>query len=194
MGTQNEEASETVVAKKPKEHLTDAPGDGEESSENSISKSQKKRDMLALQAVGAELVELSVDVIKRMELPDDLRVALLEAKAIPPSKHGGFKRQMQYIGRLMREVDSQPIIEQLAAQKAPSQRQTAQHHLAERWRERMLADVTAIGAFAREFEGADVAALEKLVADSKDDQAKQRPPKNYRVLYQTIHKLVVAKE
>jgi ribosome-associated protein len=194
MGTQNEEASETVVAKKTKQHLTDAPGDGEEFSENSISKSQKKRDMLALQAVGAELVELSVDVIKRMELPDDLRVALLEAKAIPPSKHGGFKRQMQYIGRLMREVDSQPIIEQLAAQKAPSQRQTAQHHLAERWRERMLTDATAIGAFAREFEGADAAALEKLVADSKDDQAKQRPPKNYRVLYQTIHKLVVAKE
>ncbi len=159
--------------------------------ENSISKSQKKRNMLALQSVGAELVLLSTDVIAKLDLPDELRVAVLDAKRIPGSKHGGNKRQMQYIGRLMREVDPAPILVQLQALKAPNQKQTAQHHLAERWRERMLADATSIAAFVREFPEAEQAILEKYLVDAKDDHAKQRPPKNFRLLYQTLHKHIV---
>ncbi len=159
--------------------------------ENSISKSQKKRNMLALQSVGAELVLLSTDVIAKLDLPDELRVAVLDAKRIPGSKHGGNKRQMQYIGRLMREVDPAPILVQLQALKAPNQKQTAQHHLAERWRERMLADATSIAAFVREFPEADQTILDKYLADAKDDHAKQRPPKNFRLLYQTLHKHIV---
>jgi len=159
--------------------------------ENSISKSQKKRNMLALQSVGGELVLLSTEVIAKLDLPDELRVAVLDAKRIPGSKHGGNKRQMQYIGRLMREVDPAPILIQLQALKAPNQKQTAQHHLAERWRERMLADATSIAAFVREFPEAEQTTLEKYLADAKDDHAKQRPPKNFRLLYQTLHKHIV---
>lgn len=159
--------------------------------ENSISKSQKKRNMLALQSVGGELVLLSTEVIAKLDLPDELRVAVLDAKRIPGSKHGGNKRQMQYIGRLMREVDPAPILIQLQALKAPNQKQTAQHHLAERWRERMLADATSIAAFVREFPEAEQTMLEKYLADAKDDHAKQRPPKNFRLLYQTLHKHIV---
>jgi len=159
--------------------------------ENSISKSQKKRNMIALQSVGEELVALSADVINKMALPDELRVAILDAKRIPDSKHGGNKRQMQYIGRLMREVDPAPILAQLQALKAPNQKQTAQHHLAERWRERMLADATSVAAFVREFPEADAVTLEKLLTAAKDDHARQRPPKNVRVLYQTLHKHIV---
>ena len=159
--------------------------------ENSISKSQKKRNMLALQSVGGELVLLSTEVIAKLDLPDELRVAVLDAKRIPASKHGGNKRQMQYIGRLMREVDPAPILIQLQALKAPNQKQTAQHHLAERWRERMLADATSIAAFVREFPEAEQTTLEKYLADAKDDHSKQRPPKNFRLLYQTLHKHIV---
>lgn len=159
--------------------------------ENSISKSQKKRNMLALQSVGGELVLLSTEVIAKLDLPDELRVAVLDAKRIPGSKHGGNKRQMQYIGRLMREVDPAPILIQLQALKAPNQKQTAQHHLAERWRERMLADATSIAAFVREFPEAEQTMLEKYLADAKDDHSKQRPPKNFRLLYQTLHKHIV---
>ena len=159
--------------------------------ENSISKSQKKRNMLALQSVGGELVLLSTEVIAKLDLPDELRVAVLDAKRIPGSKHGGNKRQMQYIGRLMREVDPAPILIQLQALKAPNQKQTAQHHLAERWRERMLADATSIAAFVREFPEAEQTTLKKYLADAKDDHSKQRPPKNFRLLYQTLHKHIV---
>jgi ribosome-associated protein len=185
--TQKSKAIENLARSKEDVEIDDTL----DPAENSISKSQKKRNMIALQSVGEELVALSADVINKMDLPDELRVAVLDAKRIPNSKHGGNKRQMQYIGRLMREVDPAPILAQLQALKAPNQKQTAQHHLAERWRERMLADATSIAAFVREFPEADAVTLEKLLAAAKDDHAKQRPPKNFRVLYQTLHKHIV---
>ena len=159
---------------------------------NSISKSQKKRDMLALQDIGEELVGLSNETINKLDLPDSLRTAVVDAKRIPKSKYGGMKRQMQYIGRLMREIDPLPIIEQLNSLKAPNKKQTALHHLAERWRERLLTDETALNAFANEFSDADRALLDRLIQGAKDDKAKNRPPKNYRLLYSQIHDLVVA--
>ena len=169
------------------EHTTTEPEE-----ENSISKSQKKRDMLALQDVGVELVGLSSEAINKLELPDNLRTAVVDAKRIPKSKYGGMKRQMQYIGRLMREIDPAPIIEQLNSLKAPNKKQTALHHLAERWRERLLADETALNAFVNAFADADRALLAKHIQGAKDDKAKNKPPKNYRLLYSQIHDLVVA--
>jgi ribosome-associated protein len=185
--TQKSKAIENLARSKEDVEIDDTL----DPAENSISKSQKKRNMIALQSVGEELVAVSADVINKMDLPDELRVAILDAKRIPNSKHGGNKRQMQYIGRLMREVDPAPILAQLQALKAPNQKQTAQHHLAERWRERMLADATSIAAFVREFPEADQTVLEKYLAAAKDDHAKQRPPKNFRLLYQTLHKHIV---
>ena len=185
--TQKSKAIENLARSKEDVEIDDTL----DPAENSISKSQKKRNMIALQSVGEELVALSTDVINNMDLPDVLRVAILDAKRIPNSKHGGNKRQMQYIGRLMREVDPAPILAQLQALNAPNQKQTAQHHLAERWRERMLADATSVAAFVREFPEADQTMLEKYLAAAKDDHAKQRPPKNFRVLYQTLHKHIV---
>ena len=160
--------------------------------ENSISKSQKKRDMLALQDVGEELVQLSVDSIKKFDLPEQLLSAILEAKRIPTSKHGAFKRQMQYIGKVMRNVDAAPIAERLEAMKAPNKKQTALHHLAERWRERLLEDATAVGGFLNEFPEADRVALEQHIQATKDEKAKNRPPKHFRLLYQALHDAIVS--
>ena len=148
--------------------------------------------MLALQDVGVELVGLSSEAINKLELPDNLRTAVVDAKRIPKSKYGGMKRQMQYIGRLMREIDPAPIIEQLNSLKAPNKKQTALHHLAERWRERLLADETALNAFVNAFTDADRALLAKHIQGAKDDKTKNKPPKNYRLLYSQIHDLVVA--
>jgi ribosome-associated protein len=165
----------------------------EQDDENFISKSQKKRDMLALQALGEALVELSTDTLKKLELPEDLRAAVMDAKRIPTSKHGGYKRQMQYIGRVMRGVDAAPIAEQLEGLNAPSKKQTALHHLAEKWRDRLLTDATAIGALLNDYPEADRTALERLVAGSHDERAKNKPPRSYRQLYQALHELVVTR-
>ncbi len=185
-----EEKAATVMKKNSKQNKV-TPELAPEYDENSISKSQKKRDSTALQAIGAELIDLTPEVIRKLELPEELETAVLDCKNIGPSKHGGFKRQMQYIGRLMREVDAAPIIEKLQLLKAPSQKQTAQHHLAERWRDRMLADATAVAAFTNEFPEADRALLESYVNKAKEDHAAKRPPKHFRLLYQALHKQII---
>ena len=159
--------------------------------ENSISKSQKKRDMLALQDLGESLVALSVESIKKLDLPENLLIAVLDAKRIPTSKHGGYKRQMQYIGRIMRNVDAAPIAEQLAAQSAPSKKQTALHHLAERWRTQLLEDESAIGAFLNDFPDADRDAIEQHIVGAKEERAKAKPPRHFRLLYQQLHETIV---
>lgn len=168
----------------------------EDFEENSISKSEAKRRMTALQKVGEELVGLSVDTLKRFQLPEILLDALLDAKRINPNKHGGMSRQMQYIGKLMRTVDAASIIEKLDELKAPTQKQNAFHHLAEQWRTRLLADVSAVGAFKNEFMlNEDAAALEEfstLIAQARDEYLKQRPPKYFRVLYKSLLRRITA--
>jgi ribosome-associated protein len=161
---------------------------------NSISKSEAKRRMTALQKVGEELVGMSVETLKKFDLPERLLEALLDAKRINPNKHGGMNRQMQYIGKLMREVDAAPIVEKLDAMKAPSQKQNALHHLAEQWRTRLLADATAVGAFCNEYmaDSPDKQSISDelaiLLAQAKDEYMKHQAPKFYRLLYKFLLK------
>ena len=83
-----------------------------------ISKSERKRRMTALQRLGEELVELSPDQLARLALPEDLREAVLECRRL--TRHEAIRRQMQYIGKLMRDLDAAPIASQLAQMQAPS--------------------------------------------------------------------------
>ncbi len=157
-----------------------------------ISKSQKKRDMLGLQSVGEQLIELSNDQLRQIELPESLREAVLEARRIAEhaSKHSALKRQRQYIGRVMREVDVAPIVEQLNALKGPSRRQAALLHSTEQWRERLLRADNEFEAFIHEFPAAPIARIRELVAGTLAERAQQKPPKNFRELYHVIHALI----
>jgi ribosome-associated protein len=158
-----------------------------------ISKSQKKRDMHELQAVGEQLIALSPDFLKRIELPENLLSAVLEAKDIPVSKHTARKRQRQYVGRLMRDVDAAPIIEQLNALKAPSRKQTALLHLAEQWRDRLLKDDGGLDVFISEFPHAASLEIGELIAASRDESARDKPLKHFRELYHVVHALIQEK-
>src|ERR1700674_6053709 len=95
-----------------------------------ISRPRRKRQMTELQVAGAALVKLSREQLERLDIPEPLREAVLECKRF--TKHEAIRRQMQFIGRIMRELDTAPIAEQLAAIHAPSRRQSALFHLAER--------------------------------------------------------------
>ena len=115
----------------------------------SPSKSQKKRDALALQALGERLVELPPHQLAQLVLPQPLRDAVETARAI--SARGGRKRQLQYIGKLMRETDPEPIRAALARIDGTDQAASALLHRAERWRTRLLDEgEAALEAFARE--------------------------------------------
>ena len=153
-----------------------------------ISKTQRKRQMSELQDVGAALVALSPEQLARFELPERLRDALLQCQGI--TKHEARRRQMQYIGKLMRGVDAAPIVEQLSALQAPSRRQTALFHLAEQWRDDILRDDDAIQRFAREFPAANLQRLKALAGAAREERSAGRAPKHVRELFHAINNTV----
>ena len=153
-----------------------------------ISKTRRKRQMTELQDVGAALVRLSPEQLARLDLPEALREAILECKRF--RKHEAIRRQMQYIGRLMRDVDAAPIVEQLQAIEAPSRKQTALLHLAEKWREEMMHNAEAIERFAREFPHANVPRLRALTAAAAEEKRAGRAPKHFRELFHLVNTII----
>lgn len=149
-----------------------------------ISKTQRKRRMTELQVVGKELVQLSAEQIARLDLPEDLREAVLACKRF--TKHEAIRRQMQYIGKLMRHLDPAPIVEQLAGLQGPTKKQTALHHLAEKWRDELIADAGAMARFEREFQHADNHKLRALIEATREERAAKRAPRHYRELFHAV--------
>jgi ribosome-associated protein len=110
---------------------------------------------------------------------------VLEAKRF--TKHEAIRRQMQYIGRMMRGMDVAGISQQLAALHAPSNRQTALFHLAEKWRTDLLADPGALERFVAEFPLADLQGLRALVEAAAKERRTSNPPKRFRELFHAIN-------
>jgi ribosome-associated protein len=153
-----------------------------------ISKTQRKRQMTELQKIGAALVRLSPEQIARLGLPEALREAVLACKRF--TKHEAIRRQMQYIGRLMRDVDAGPIAEQLRSLEAPTRKQAALLHVVERWRDDMLGDPEAIDRFAREFPHADVHRLRVLASAADEEKRAKRAPKHFRELFHLLNAII----
>jgi ribosome-associated protein len=153
-----------------------------------ISKTRRKREAKDLQDVGAALVKLSPEQLARIDLPEPLREAVLECKRF--NKHEAIRRQKQYIGRIMRDMDVAPIAAQLSALEAPTKRQTALFHVAERWRDDIFADAGAIARFVHEYPGADAAKLRELADAAQREKRAGKSPKQYRRLFHALNAVV----
>jgi ribosome-associated protein len=165
--------------------MQDAP-DVKPSAER-VSKTRRKQEMHELQALGAALVELSESLIRDLALDPDLRKAVLDAKRI--SSHEARRRQLQYIGRLMRDVDPAPIRARLGAFEGSSAEATARHKRLEQLRERLLADDAALTDFVAAHPGADAQELRTLIRNARREQKEGRPPRAYRELFRTLKSL-----
>lgn len=161
-----------------------------EDSDEFISKTRRKREMHALQDMGEELVALSETRLAELDLPDRLRNAVLEAKRI--NKFGALRRQMQFIGKLMREVDAEPIAAKLDAWKGHSREATAHLHRLERWRVRLIEDDDGIEAFARAYPGCDLQRIRALVRNARREYSEGRAPSSFRELFQALKDIVPA--
>lgn len=164
---------------------TDQQEDGEE-----VSKSQRKREMTALQDLGERMVRLNAAQLDQLELPELLREAVREAKRL--TANGAIRRQRQYIGRLMRDVDPAPILAKFGEWEGTSREQAAKFHQLERWREKLLADDQAVGELVLAHPAADVQRIRTLVRNAHKEQAANRPPKSSRELFQELRRLIQA--
>jgi ribosome-associated protein len=153
-----------------------------------ISKTRRKKQMRELQDVGAALVSLSTEQLARLDLPEELREAVLDCKRI--TKHEARRRQMQYIGRVMRDVDAGPIAAQLAALEAPTKRQSALFHVAERWRRELMDDPESMQRLVQEFPQADPHRLRALVDEAREEQSAHKPPRRFRELFHVLNAML----
>ncbi|GGY17389.1 ribosome biogenesis factor YjgA [Paludibacterium paludis] len=153
-----------------------------------ISKSEKKRQLNELQDLGMELAELPKEKLRAMNLDPDLLEAILDYKRF--TAHGAKKRQEQYIGKLMRDVDPEPIRQYLAVLRGESGEHTAWLHLVERWRERLLESDETLAAFLNDFPEGDAQQLRTLIRNARKEHQEQKPPKAFRQLFQTIKALI----
>lgn len=174
-----------------KQHLPAAeprPADVEEAAE---SKTRRKATMHALQDLGEALVDLEPRqlalLLTDVELPERLSEAVLQARGI--HARGGRKRQLQYIGRLMRGVDPAPIAGWLDALAHGRALDAAHQHALERWRDRLLEEPDALDLLAAERPTLDRPRFRALIAKARDERAKASPPHAYRDLFRALKSL-----
>ena len=152
-----------------------------------ISKTKLKAEADAAQDIGKKLIGLSKDRLIKLALPEALFDAVLEAKRL--TANGAIRRQLQYLGRLMRDIDSTPIVEQLQAWEGKNTQENARFHGMERWRDRLIAEPAALQQFLGLYPQADIQQLRTLIRNVQKELAANKPPKSSRELFKLIREL-----
>jgi ribosome-associated protein len=148
------------------------------------SKSQHKRDADAQQEIGRALTLL-------LELPESLHDAVVEYKRL--TANGAIRRQLQYIGRLMRDIDTAPIADQLHRWQGKHTEENAYFHGLERWRQRLIEKPEAIADFLQTYPKVDIQQVRTLVRNAQKEQLANKPPKSSRELFKLIRETAEVK-
>jgi ribosome-associated protein len=154
------------------------------------SKTKRKHEMQALQDLGVELVALDPKRLASLDLPERLVDAITLARSI--TRHEAKRRQMQYIGRLMRDIDAEPLRNALGAWVQGPQREREQFARVERWRDRVLTEPDGLQAFVAAYPSTDIESLTRLVVDARAERARGAPPRKSRALFRELKRLVDA--
>jgi ribosome-associated protein len=148
------------------------------------SKTRRKQEMHELQELGVALVALDPSRLGALRLPERLAEAIALARRI--TRHEGRRRQMQFIGRLMRDIDPGPIRAALASIAAVSGEERARFAAAEAWRDRLLADESAHAEFVAAHPDVDGDALRRTIREAREERAEGRPPHRFRALFRLV--------
>lgn len=153
------------------------------------SKSQRKRDSEALQELGEALIELPQEELDALALPEVLHDALMLARRI--TKHGGLYRQRQYIGKLMRKIDAEPIRAALQDKRLRQQRQARHFHRLEHYRAQLLEEgPAALRHIAPGLPAAQLARLTQLTERARRESTTGGPRHAARELFRTLAELL----
>lgn len=169
-----------------------------------ISRTDLKRESTELQKLGEALLNLRADLLAKLELPDKLLEAMAEARRI--TNFEGKRRQMQFVGKLMRQLDPAVLDTAratLVEQHMPSARETALLHTAEQWSDRLIADDEAVALWIKDFPQTDTQQLRALVRQARKDAVPAdrtavsqglapRQGRAYREVFQLVRELLAS--
>ena len=153
-------------------------------------KTQIKRDIAVLFALGEEMSQLSPAQLQSLELPDIIHKAVTEVSGMPLK--GARKRLLKYIAAQLHKIDIEPIMENLARLKNKSAHAVREHHIAERWRDRLIAEGDhALTELLDDYPEADRQQIRQWVRNAHKEAETAKPPKSSRMLYRYIKELLV---
>ncbi|WP_330925909.1 ribosome biogenesis factor YjgA [Candidatus Sororendozoicomonas aggregata] len=153
-----------------------------------VSKSEIKRDLHALKAMGARLMEMKPSLLDKLPLRERLRDALDESKRI--KSHNARKRHLGFIGKLMQEQDIEPIEKLFAILDSTSEDYNRHFHQLERWRDRLIEEgQTALTDYLTKHPNADHQHIRQLVRNAKKDAEQNKPPATSRKLFRYLREV-----
>lgn len=153
------------------------------------SKGERKRQSEALQDLGEALIDLPQNELDALPLPEPLRDAVELARRI--TKHGGLYRQKQFIGKLMRKIDADPIRQALQAKRERERHEALRFRRIEQYREQLLQEgPTALDRIAPGLSGPEADALKALVERARREAAAGGPKHAGRELFRTLNELL----
>ena len=156
--------------------------------QDEISKSRRKRELQELKKLGEALLEFSDDALRQLMLPDVLLDALHTARKI--HSNGARKRQMQYVGKLMKDIDVAPVRQALEDRNRQHDLHSREFHLLETLREQLLTDGdSALPAVLAQFPHADRQHLRKLARQARKEHDSGQPPRASRLLFRYLREL-----
>ncbi len=156
--------------------------------ENWVSRSQKKRDVEALQDIGVRLVELKPDQLEKIDISDTLRDAVIEAKRL--TSRSAIRRHMQYIGKLMRNEDGEEIQAAIDRFDVTTQTHNQVFHKLEKWRDRLINNEKGmLDVILTEYPQTDMQHLRQLVRNAQKEQSQNKPPAATRKLFKYLREL-----
>jgi len=156
-------------------------------------KTQQKKEIAALFEVAEEISEFSPELIAKLALPEVVHKAIIEVPGMPHK--GARKRQLKFIAGQLHKIDVHPLLAQLAHLKNQSAHATREHHTAERWRDRLLAEGdAALSALFDAHPAADRQELRQLIRSAKKEEDQGKPPRSYRLLYRQLKSLLHQEE
>lgn len=157
------------------------------------SKSQRKRDAHAVKDLGETLVNLDASQLTKFDLPEFIVDVINETRRI--KKHGARKRQLMYLAKQLRQIDTEIILQQLEKLQRPHQEDTALLHQVERWRDRLLQDgQEALTDFINQHPQADRQQLRQLIRNAQQQAQQLATPKSARQLFKYIREVLIEQD
>ena len=154
-----------------------------------ISKTELKKDSKKVQAFGKSIGDLSFDQIKSFDLPEAILNAIKEYKSL--KSNAAKNRQVQYLGKLLREIDLTSAYQTMDQLKNGSQIEIRKSHIVEEWRDRLIRDKDALTELIHKFPDIDRQLIRQLIQNTIKEREKSKPPKFYRQIFQYLKEHIV---
>jgi ribosome-associated protein len=153
------------------------------------SKSQRKEEMIALQKIGESLTKLTEEQLSKIDLPDNLLTAIKHSKSL--TSHEAKRRQLQYIGKIMRQIDPESIKLTLKRMQLVHEKNTALFHQLEKWRPKLLAHGDeALNSFLHDHPEGDRQQLRQLIRKANQDIKNEKNTGAEKILFKYLRTLL----